>query len=153
MTPAPFQIVQELVNGSILLLNAYLVFSFISNADTRKPLRSWHLWRSDPAVRGAVALGTYFLGAAVLRAWEWLFSFLHNINIRFDVPKLEYIQWLLQQTWVVLLIGGGITYVGGLCIVRVFNPHERVRWLQYVVVAVSILLPFGWHIAWNGVPW
>lgn len=153
MTPAPFQIVQEIINGSLLLLNIYLVWSFISNADTRKPLRSWRTWRGDPAVRGAIALGFYFLGAAILRAWEWLFTFLHNHNIKYDQPSSEYLQWLVQQSWPILLVGGAITYLGGLCIVRVFNPHARVRWLQYVVAAISIAVPVSWHIAWNGMPW
>lgn len=148
----PYQIVRELIAGSLLLLNVYLFWSFASNVGSLKRLLSWKVWRSDPAAQGAIALATYFLGALILRGFDWLLFFLTNLNTRYDYPKAEYMLWLVRNSWVLTVLAGAVVIVGGLYCVRVFNPRSRANWMLGTVAILSIFLPFVLHLWVYGWP-
>jgi hypothetical protein len=148
----PYQIVRELLAGSLFFLNVYLFWSFAANVSAFKALRSWKCWRNDPAAQGAVALATYFFGALILRGWDWCLYVLNNLNIDFHYSSAGFFVWMIKNSWGVTIVAGAIVMLGGLCCVRVFNPQSRANWMLAVVAVFSTLMPFGLHFLIFGWP-
>lgn len=151
MTLEPFQIVRELIAGSLFFLNIYLVYAFTLRAGICERL-SWAKWKNDVTVQAATMLALYFLGAMVLRGWEWSLALLTNLNIQFDYPKADYLLWLVRNSWPVTILAGAVTIVGGLGIVYAFTPDKHVRGALILVCLFSVLLPFAIFLAMHGWP-
>lgn len=145
MKPEVYQIVREIVSGTVLILVLYLFWSFISVLH----LSDWKRRNQSSWVRAAIALSTAFLGLVILRAWDYALALGTNLNIRYDWPPAELLLAITKKSWVALLIGGAVFMVGGLCCVRVFSPKKRAGVFK-VVAAVAILLPLAIHLYFHG---
>lgn len=147
----PYQIVRELVAGSLFFMNIYLVYAFFFSSGSYRRV-SWSSWRDDPASWGATFLATYFLGAMALRGWEWALALLTNLNTQFDYPKAEYMLWMVRNSWALTIVAGGVAVAGGLGVVYVFAPRQRVRNLLICVFLTSVFLPFAIYLILHGWP-
>lgn len=150
----PYQIVRELVAGSLGLVNLYIFFSF-----AMRPFRFKNIW-DDPGTQGTIVLMLYFFGVTVSRLWDWLVFGLTNLSIQFDWPKAEWLLWVARGTWVIVALSGALALWGGLLCAVVFNPNSvhkslmakikeaRVRLI--VVSVMSIVVPLAVFLMHHG---
>lgn len=144
----PYQVVRELIAGSLVLINIYLFFSFAGR------VKVWRRgqWYKDPAAQAALVLALYFFGALVLRMWDYLLIKLTNLNLQFHYPTAEYLLWMVQNSWWITVAFGAMLIVGGLGSVWVFNSSQRRLGRLIAVALLSIIIPFLLHIAFHGWP-
>ena len=141
-----YQIVRELIAGSLLIVNIYLSVYFASQVH-------WRDIHRDETSKAAVALSTYFGGALVLRGMDWALAKLTNLNIEFDYPAAERLLWIVRSSWWVMLLGGAVAMLGAFCCIRVFGLQKRATGRLALVATGALLIPLLIFIVFHGAPW
>jgi len=84
--------------------------------------------------RAAIALIVFMTGVGLRVAWVWVLlrEYLH-----------EHKTTVIERFWWVDLIGGVLTVIGGLCVIREFSPRSWGSWPWIGAAAVTA----GWTVA------
>ena len=119
----------EALNGLLFLLSATAVMVF-----GRYVLIEWQAaghrfcgW--PPKARAAFGILIVFIGEAIIRGWVWYWR--HQLNNGDDVS------WMTGYP--VLLIGGAISAIGILCVIRHFSPEawQNKAWLLTLLFGLA----------------
>lgn len=95
-------------------------------------------WREKGWVRGNLGWAAFAMGNTVSLLWIW------PLLRHYDGPAGEF-PWAINL-WEIDIIGGILTIIGAMCIVRECVPEEKAKSVSWAAVIAMIAITIGAHL-------